>query len=493
MPTRNPAASVAAIAYDGAATRTVRVRASVIAGQGRLSISGLPPDSLTWTIDRLYAGIVNAGLDWPTAAVRLEVVPPLTTPDSGVDAALAVALLAGTGQIPADRLGETVFLGELGLDGRLRTPRVIYERLSAAVDAGFRLAVVPAGSLALAAGVDGITVWPAHHLRELADALSATASAPARWPSPGVPVGDLSDVPPQHGLARRALELAAAGGHHLAMIGPPTAGTSMLAHRLPGLLPDLDAGTGASAAELYRMVGLLPPHVRMLRRPPWQAPHHSTFLTALIGTLRQPGAVSLAHGGVLFLDEAAAFAPRTIQALHQPLDAGRIVLTGAGRRVRYPARVQLVLASRACPCLDPDACTCTPVRRRRYLARLNPLLDRVAIQVSLPPLQLPAVAGQSTATVAARVAQARAAAAARWQTQRVTCNHEVPTEAVQASMTRQRRTTLSPLAAAVDAGVVTARGAAHIVRLGWTIADIDGRDQPSRDDLTEAVALHTGR
>jgi magnesium chelatase family protein len=488
------AVTVPAVAYTGAAAHMVRIRAVPATDQPSTTLTGLP-DELAWTTrDRIRAAIVNAGLRWPTEPIALDVFPTaLPAVDSGIDAALAVALLAATGQVPVDALRDAVLIAELGLDGTLRTPRALPERLAAAAGAGFTLALLPASSMAVAATVPGISAWPAHHLRELVDELHAAAGAGTGWLSPDVPIGDLADVPAEHQHARRVLEVAAAGGHHLALIGPATAATTMLAHRLPGLLPDLDDHTGRQVADLYRMAGLLPPHVRVLRRPPWQAPHHTTTTAALIGTVRKPGAVSLAHGGLLFLDDAAEFSSRSIESLYQPLTTGQVVLAGSTRAVKYPAGAQLVVASRDCPCSEPDGCTCTPTRRRRYLHRLQPLLGRVDIRASMPPMPPPgATPGEPTAAVAARVARARAAAAARWAQQRVTSNHELPTEALRRSLTRFGLVDLGPLRAQLDAGSVTARGASHILRLAWTIADLAGRDRPDHDDLAEAIALHTG-
>jgi magnesium chelatase family protein len=488
------AVMVPAVAYTGAAAHMVRIRAVRTADQQSTTLTGLP-DEVAWTTrDRIRAAIVNAGLRWPTESIALDVFPAaLMAADSGIDAALAVALLAATGQVPVDALRDAVFAAELGLDGRLRTPRALPERLAVAAGAGYRLALLPATSLDLAATVPGIRAWPAHHLRELVDELHAAADGGEGWPSPGVPIGDLADLPAEHRHARRVLEVAAAGGHHLALIGPATAATTMLAHRLPGLLPDLDDRTGRQVADLYRMAGLLPPHVRALRRPPWQAPHHTTTTAALIGSPRKPGAISLAHAGVLFLDQAPEFNGRSIEALSQPLSTCQVVLVGGTRAVEYPAGAQLLVASRDCPCWEPDGCICTPARRRRYLRRLQPLLARVDIRASMPPMPLPGASpGESTAVVAARVARARAAAAARWGQQRVTSNHELPTEALRHSLNRFGLVDLGPLRAQLDAGSVTARGASHILRLAWTIADLTGRDRPDHDDLAEAIALHTG-
>ncbi|WP_432995906.1 ATP-binding protein [Dactylosporangium sp. CA-233914] len=483
----------------GADARLIRVRATVDPGAGSVTITGLPANSVHLTRDRLYAATVNAGLSWPTQSVRLEVLPAgLLSGDSGVDLALAVALLAVTGQAPAEVLRESVVVGELGLDGSVRTPRAMSQRLAAVAAAGCRLAWVPAGSRELAVAEPAVAARLVHHLRELVTALHAAAPGSCSgWPSPGVPIGELADVSADQRQVR-LLEVAAAGGHHLAMIGPAGMGADVLARCLPSLLPDLGVDAGREVAELYRMAGLIPDHVEALRRPPWQAPHATATIPALIGSPRRPGAVSLAHHGLLFLDDAARLGTRTLEALRQPLDTRQIALTGMSRTVTYPAAAQLILAARHCPCNKPGFCACTPARRRRYLSRLRPLLARVEIRASLPPTPYePATTAwrpEPSTIVAARVAAARAAAAARWAersaaTAPAVTNHTVPDDVVRRSIAWLAPASRTMLHAALETGTVSVRGATRVVRLAWTMADLAGHDHPDRSDIAEAVAL----
>ncbi|MGI5213332.1 ATP-binding protein [Plantactinospora sp. CA-290183] len=479
-----------------ATAHMIRVRATLTTGEPTVVLSGLFGDSAIHTRDRVRAAVVNAGFRWPSQTVALEVSPaPLQAADSGVDLALAVALLIATEQAPTPVLDNTVFLAELGLDGSLRTPRALAERLTVAVRAGFGRAVVSAGSRELAASVPGVTVWAAHHLRELVDLLKVAAGDGTRWPTPGVPVGDLADLPAEHRHGRRVLEIAAAGGHRLALVGSATAGATMLAERLPGLLPDLDEQTGQRVADLYRRAGLVPEPVTVLHRPPWQAPHHTTWIPALLGGSRRPGAVSLAHAGVLFLADAAEFSTRAIEVLCRPLDTGRVQLPDGTRVVEYPAHPQLVLAARPCPCFDTDGrCGCSPARRARYLRRLRPLLDRVAIRTVLPPLPAPradASPGEATATVAARVAQARATAATRWAGRYPTNAQARQGDLVQ-PLGRSAARALAPLNAAIDAGGLSYPGGVQVLRLAWTLADLAGRALPDTAHVAEAITLHTG-
>ncbi|GAA1563238.1 YifB family Mg chelatase-like AAA ATPase [Dactylosporangium maewongense] len=497
---RSPAVTVSTVTVAGDSTHLVDIHATLTSSGPAGTITGLHPDTAGTTRDRLYAAIHNAGLRWPAQHVAVEVAPTaLPGTDTGLDAAVAVALLAVTGQIPTGGLRDAVVIGELGLDGSLRTPRAVAQRLTTAAGAGVPLALIPTGARDLAATVPDISVWLATHLRELVTQLHIAdpASAPAiatvagrpGWPSPGVPVADLADLPAGDWQARRVLEVAAAGAHHLAMIGPAAAATAF-ARCLPGLLPDLDDDTSRQVADLYRAAGLVPAQVTALRRPPWQAPHHTAPTAALIGTPARPGAVSLAHGGVLHLDNAAAYGSRAVEALGQPLDTELVRLASAAGTVTYPARTQLVVTTPDCPCADLNACTCSPARRRRHLHRLRPLLDRIEIRALLPsgPAQPPG-RGEPSMVVAARVAAARTAAAARWAPHVAATNHDVPDAILQQSIARIRAADLAPLRDALAAGTVSTRGTTHILRLAWTLADLAALHRPGPYELTEAITL----
>jgi magnesium chelatase family protein len=324
------------------------------------------------------------------------------------------------------------------------------------------------------------------HLRDLVDLLRS-------WPptaSPRAidrPKADLVDLRAEH-PGRSVLEIAAAGGHHLALIGAPGTGKAMLANRLPGLLPDLDETTAAEVANLYRAAGLA--ERAPGRRPPWQAPHHTISLPALLGSPRRPGAISLAHGGVLFCDDAGELRPAAVNALTGVLDRRRIVLGPAP--VIYPARLQLVLASTGCPQPGPAGsdCTCAPGAHRRYLARLSRLLDRIDIHALLPATNAdPATtSGEASARVAARVARARTVSATRWAGRG---NAQVGSDALRASLSGVDPDHFALLRERVGAGALSARGAVSVLRLAWTIADLAGRREPTAGDVAEAVALRT--
>jgi magnesium chelatase family protein len=397
-------------------------------------------------------------------------------------------------------------LGELGLDGAVRPIRGVLPMVAAAARAGVRRVIVPLDNAREATVVPGVTVRAVDSLRRLFAYLRGEDQLlvpPPALPEPPASGPDLADVAGQE-LGRYALEVAAAGGHHLALVGPPGAGKTMLAERLPSILPPLDDESALEVTALHSIAGVLPPDGRLLRRPPFQAPHHSASLAALVGGgsgLARPGALSLAHRGVLFLDEAPEFANAALQALRQPLESGRVLLARARGNTEYPARVQVVIAANPCPCANPAGdqfCECSATARRRYLAKLSgPLLDRIDVQIRIQPLgaaQLMAASApaEASALVAARVARARAAAAARWSAGGWRLNAEVPGPYLRRPPWQLAAKDTAALRAALDRGALSARGFDRILRLAWSIADLDGRQRPTGSDVHEAAQLRMG-
>lgn len=372
-------AKVLCVGLVGVAGHVVEVEADLAPGLPGVVISGLPDTALHEARDRVRAAIVNSGQKWPNRRITLNLLPAtLPKYGSAFDLAIAVAVLGGSGELPLLPLERTVILGELGLDGTVRPVRGALPMVAAAASAGFDRVVVPAGNAAEAAVIPGLQVRAVDTLHRLVafvrdgtPLLPPPASAPA---DEGVGP-DLAEVAGQQ-LGRRALEVAAAGGHHLALVGPPGAGKTMLAERLPSILPELDDAAALEVTALHSIAGLLPPGGQLLRRPPFQAPHHTATVPSLVGGgsgLARPGAVSLAHRGVLFLDEAPEFNKGALEALRQPLESGRVRVARTRGSTEYPARAQLVLAANPCPCAKPSGdadCKCTPLARRRYLGRL---------------------------------------------------------------------------------------------------------------------------
>ncbi|MEU8606768.1 YifB family Mg chelatase-like AAA ATPase [Actinoplanes sp. NPDC048791] len=500
-------ARVLCVGLVGVEGHLVEVEADLSPGLPAVVLTGLPDTALHEARDRVRAAVVNSGQSWPNRRITVNLLPA-TVPKHGsaFDLSIACALLAGAGELPPAPLEGVVVLGELGLDGTVRPIRGVLPMVAAAARAGISRVIVPLGNAREATVVPGMTVRGVDSLHRLVAYVRGEdrlLEPPPAQPPPAPGGPDLADVAGQE-LGRYALEVAAAGGHHLALIGPPGAGKTMLAERLPSLLPELDDTSALEVTALQSIAGVLPPDGGLVRRPPFQAPHHSASLAALVGGgsgLARPGALSLAHRGVLFLDEAPEFANATLQALRQPLESGRVRLARARGSTEYPARVQVVLAANPCPCANPAGdqfCVCSATARRRYLAKLSgPLLDRIDIQIRIQPLsaaQLMTTAGpaESSALVAARVAEARAVAAERWSEAGWRVNADVPGSHLRRPPWRLAARDTAALRAGLDRGSLSARGFDRILRLAWSIADLDGRERPTGSDVHEAAQLRMG-
>lgn len=485
----------------------VEVEVDLANGLPAVVLSGLPDTALNEARDRVRAAIVNSGQPWPGRRITVNLLPAaLPKHGSGFDLAVAAGMLAGAGALPPEVLAEVALIGELGLDGSVRPVRGVLPMVLAAARAGLTRVVVPEGNAAEAALIPGLTVRATDTLQRLVEFAQGQGGLldPPLLPERDGPAGlDLADVVGQP-YGRRAVEVAAAGNHHMAMVGSPGAGKTMLAQRLPSILPALDDETALEVTALHSVAGALPAGCPLVRRPPLQAPHHSASVAALVGGgsgLARPGALSMAHRGVLFLDEAPEFSPRALEALRQPLEDGVVRLRRAHGDTDFPACVQLVLAANPCPCARPagdTACECSPLLRRRYLGRLSgPLRDRIDVQVVLDPLSPASLLderniSEPSAMVAGRVAKARAAATARWAAHGWRSNADASGTVLRAPPWRLPAAVLRPLRHELDTGSLSARGYVKILRLMWTIADLDGRDRPDEGDAQEAIELRKG-
>lgn len=496
------------VALTGVAGELVEIEADVSGGIPGLSFTGLADTSVVESRDRIRAAMVNSGVPWPNRKITLALLPAdVRKVGSGFDLAMAVALLAAAGAVPDELLPGTVWLAELGLDGRLRPVRGVLPSILTAKRAGARQVIVARGNAAEAALVQGIPVRAAGELREVIDWLRGEGSPPSLADAEpedldGEVVGDLADVAGQS-PAKRALEVSAAGNHHLYLIGAPGAGKTMLAERMPALLPALEDEQALDVTAVHSVAGHLMKRPRLVRRAPLQAPHHTASVAALVGGgshLARPGAISLAHNGILFLDEAPEFSPRALDALRQPLESGVVVLHRGGGVVSYPARFLLVLAANPCPCGSrAHECTCAPQARRRYQQRLSgPLLDRIDVRVQVDPvphadLFSDASDRESSAVVAARIVQARAAAGERWQSTAWSVNGSVPGSTLRGKPWALPHSVLRSAEGFLQRGEISARGFDRVLRLAWTVADLAGHTVPEAGDIAEALFFRTGR
>lgn len=485
--------AVTTYTLDGITPRPVTVEVDLRRGLPAFTIVGLGDRAVREARERVQAAICNSGWAFPQQRVTVNLAPAdLRKEGPGFDLAIACGLLAATGEVPVDALGETAIFGELGLSGEVRACRGVLAVAEGAGRDGARRIIVPASLTAEAELAGELAVFGAGDLREVAailrDGAPGTSSGAPRA-AVRAPAPDLADVR-GHALAVRALVIAAAGGHHLLLSGPPGTGKTMLARRLPGLLPALRDEAALEVLRIRSIAGL--GDGRTAAERPFRAPHHAISASGLVGGGAQPapGEVTLAHRGVLFLDELAEFARPSLEALRQPLEEGKVTVVRGQRSVTYPAAVQLVAATNPCPCgfAGSARCRCGELDRERYARRLSgPLLDRIDITVTVgrptaAELEQPAVT--TTAAAAALVVEAQQRQLAR-------------TDGVlNARLTAGALRTLACAGAANEVlrrayrgGLLSPRGKDRVLRVARTIADLDGAPAIGSNHMLEALAL----
>ncbi|MCI0688133.1 MAG: YifB family Mg chelatase-like AAA ATPase [Sporichthyaceae bacterium] len=508
-----------AVGLVGLAGHVVEVEAHIGPGLPGFTLIGLPDAVLYEARDRVRAAVINSCLSWPDRRMTVSLSPAsLHKRGSSFDLAVACAVLGAGGAVPRAALADLVLVGELGLDGRVRPVRGVLPAVLAAVRAGMKRFAVPAANRAEAELVPDAEVLAVRGLAELVGLLGGEVpddealdlepepdpvlgpDAPTQSGSADYPL-DLADVCGQL-PARRALEVSGAGGHHLYLQGPPGAGKTMLAERLPGILPPLDLDAALEVTSIHSVAGMLPADRPLLTRPPFCNPHHTASVGAIVGggsTTIRPGAVSLAHHGVLFLDEAPEFRAGVLDGLRQPMESGEVVIARAQAVARFPARFQLVMAANPCPCGLGDSadelCGCPAMARRRYLARLSgPLLDRVDLRLTVArPSRADLVTvgtGESSQAVAERVALARDRAARRLAGTPWRVNADLPGRELRGRFAPQPGSTTS-VERAMSRGQLSARGLARVLRVAWTIADLNGAPRPGLAEVDLALKLRS--
>ena len=496
-----------AVALQGLLGSLIEIECDISDGIPMYSLLGLPDASLQESRERVRAALTNTGQKWPNKKVTVS-LSPAWLPKSGpaFDLAIALSLLVADGVLPQAPLDGAIILGELALDGGIRPVRGVLPSLIAAFKSGVSRAIVPSANQGEAELMEQMEILAFGDISQIYRWLTTGEypfiEAPDESLHPIEDSLDFADVAGQQ-VARFAAEVAATGGHHLLLIGPPGAGKTMIASRIPSILPPLTMEEALEVTAIHSISGGLKDRSAMSRTAPIVSPHHTASRASIVGgggRTIQPGAISLGHRGVVFIDEAPECASGILDALRQPLESGEITIARQAGNITFPAQFLLILAANPCPCGKYSGkgrgCTCSSIEVRRYLGKLSgPLMDRIDIRVAVDPVGRIELAsqelGESSADIRGRVMEARARAADRFKDEKWKLNAEIPSRALRREYAPDR-SAMSFLHDELDHERITARGLHKVARLSWTLADLSGKEKPGLVEVQNAYQLRSG-